>query len=449
MQDAPPAPALYRPAELQPLLRRGVRIPAPERVAIGREVPLAAIAAGAELRPFCRLEGAATRVDAGAVIGEAGPATLRDAWVGAGARIGTLGPVTLLEACAGPGAVLGSGVAERCVFLGKEGPEPDFTAGYGFRCRTGTLYEEDASSAQHTDTKMTILLPWVTLGSSLNFCDVLVAGGTGPALGQFSEIGSGVIHFNFTPRGDKATGSLLGDVARGALLREARLFVGGNASLIGPLEADFGAVCAAGGRYERSLAAGLNLPAQAPPAAAAEGFDLEVYGSVRRVAASQVRLIGQLAALDAWYAHVRAHLGRGDADRAALYARGRAMVQLNLRERIGHLGLLARRMERSAGLLERRAPGDPRIAQQRALLEHWPRLEAHLGTWERHAQAPPPDFLGALDAAAAEHGAVYTRVIRALPERAAAAGRAWLAGIAARVAAPELLAALPALGRSD
>jgi len=444
--------AHYTPAELQALRQRGVRVPAPEQVAIARDVPLEAIAAGAELRPFCRLEGAATRVDVGAVIGEAGPVTLRDTWVGAGARIGTLGPVTLLGSTAGPGTVLGCGVAEQAVFLGKEGPDPDFTTGYGFRVRKGSLYEEDASSAQHTDTKMTILLPWVTLGSSLNFCDVLVAGGTGPGLGAFSEIGSGVIHFNFTPRGDKATGSVLGDVQRGVFLREARLFVGGNASLIGPLEAAFGTVCAAGGRYERALAAGLNHPSDAPaPEAgtgAMAGFDPDVYGSIRRVFESQVRLIGQLAALDAWYAHVRAHLAAGDADRTALYARGREMVQLNLRERIQHLGLFARRMKGSAELLERSAPGDPRIAQQRALLMHWPRIQAHLGTWERLAAPPPPDFPAALDASAAEHGPVYTRVIRGLSEPAVQAGQIWLAGVAAAVAAPDVLALVPPLQRS-
>ncbi len=453
MTAAPPPSAVYAADELQALQRRGVHIPAPQQVVIARDVPLEAIAAGAELRPFCRLEGAQTRVDAGAIIGVAGPATLQDSWVGAGARIGTLGAVTLRGVCAGPGTVLGCGVAEDAVFLGKDGPEPAFTTGYGFRVRSGSLYEEDASSAQHTDTKMTVLLPWVTLGSNLNFCDVLVAGGTGPGLGAFSEIGSGVIHFNFTPRGDKATGSLLGDVTRGVFLREQRLFIGGNSSLVGPLQADYGALCAAGGRYERALHAGLNVPASAGSDAhgGAEGagaFDLEVYGSVHRILHSQVRLIAELAALDAWYAHGRALLAAGAADRAALYARGRAMVQLNLRERIAQLSLLARRMERSAALLEQRRPGDPRIAQQRALREAWPQIEAHLGSWERHASPPPAVLRAALEEGAAAHGPAYTAIMRGLPEPAVAAGQAWLAGIARALLPAALLARVPALPRS-
>ena len=442
MTDPGPSPDCLAPAELEALARRGVRMPAPHLVAIGREVPPGAIAPGAELRPFCRIEGAATRIDAGAVVGAAGPVTVQESWIGAGAQIGTLGPVTLRAVAAGPRTVLGCGVAEEAVFLGKEGDDPDFTTGYGFRVRKGSLYEEDASSAQHTDTKMTILLPWVTLGSNLNWCDVLVAGGTGPGPGQFTEIGSGAIHFNFTPRGDKATGSALGDVVRGVFLRAPRLFIGGNASLVGPLSAEYGAVTAAGDRHARALAAGLNAPA--PPAdAAPAAFDVDVYGSVARIVRSQVALVGQLAALDAWYAHVRAHLARGDAARTELYARGRAMVQLNLRERIHHLGLLARRMEGSAGLLERRAPGDPRIAHQRALRAHWPRLEAHLGTWERHCAPPPAAFLQALEASVATHGPAYTRVVRALPEPAVALGQGWLGEIVRAVAAPELLALVP------
>lgn len=446
--DAAPAgeaSAAYTAGELAALRERGVRIPAPEQVFVAREVPPEAIAPGAELGPFCRLSGAATRVDAGAVVGAAGPASLHDTWVGAEARIGTLGPVTLREVTAGPGTVLGCGVAEQAVFLGKEGDDPDFTTGYGFRVRKHSLYEEDASSAQHTDTKCTVLLPWVTLGSNINWCDVVVAGGTGPGLGEFSEIGSGVIHFNFTPRGDKATGSLLGDIVHGVFLRSPRLFVGGNASVIGPVLADYGAVTAAGGRYERSLQAGLNVPrtkARAGKSRPAD-FDVDVYGSVRRIVHSQVRLIAELAALDAWYAHVRGHFAGSDADRAALYGRGRAVVQANLRERIHHLGLLARRMERSAGKLERMAPGDPRIAQQRALQANWPQMEAHLGTWERHQAPPPRALLEALDTAAAAHGAVYTRVVRALPEAAVVAGRDWLAKVVQGVAAPEVLALVP------
>ncbi|HEX9843273.1 MAG TPA: hypothetical protein VGC20_11015, partial [bacterium] len=339
MPSSPPA-ACHDLSTLHGLRARGVHLPAPEQVAIGREVPLEHIAAGAALHPFCRIQGAQTCIGARAVIGAAGAATIIDSQVGAGAVIGDLGPVTLKRVAAGAGTVLGCGVAEDAVFLGKEVDDPAFTTGYGFRVRKGSLYEEDANSAQHTDTKMTILLPWVTLGSNINWCDVLVAGGVGPGLGQFSEVGSGAVHFNFTPRGDKATASLLGDVTDGVFLDRPRLFLGGNTSLVGPCEAAFGAVTGAGGRHGGNLAAGLNAPLAAP-AADAPDFDLEIYGAVKRLVASQVRYIAQLSALAAWYAGVRAPLAQGDAERTALYARGAEIVALNIAERIEQLGGLA------------------------------------------------------------------------------------------------------------
>ncbi|MCZ6730100.1 MAG: hypothetical protein O7C61_10365 [SAR324 cluster bacterium] len=417
--------SLHKPAALRALSKRGVVIPAPEQVAIGREVPLEAIAAGAVLHPFCRISGANTRIGAGAVIGQ-------------------LGPVTLKDTVCGPGTVLGCGEAEDAVFLGKELDDPSHSTGYGFRVRRGSIYEEDARSAEHTDTKMTILFPWVTLGSNINWCDLLMGGGTGSD--DFSEVGSGAIHFNFTPRGDKATASLFGHVPGGVFLNQPRLFLGGNGSFVGPLRADFGAVTVAGARQVGSLKPGLNPGGPPPSSAVAESFQLEAYGSIKRTYDSQICYIGALAALEAWYGQARSLLAAGDNALQALYEAGRAMVALNIAERIVQLAGLAGRMERSLALIAQRTPGDARLAQQRALLEGWSGIEAALRAYATHHE-PLPKALGqGLEEAAASHGRVYTRVIRALPAAAVAAGGEWLSGIEARVASPELLAAVPALG---
>jgi UDP-N-acetylglucosamine/UDP-N-acetylgalactosamine diphosphorylase len=418
-------------------------MPRPDLVVIAPEVPPEAIAPGVVLHPFTQLRGARTRLGAGAVIGEGGPAVLEDCAVGAGAQIGTMGPVTLKNVVCGPGTVLGSGAAEDAVFLGKEVSDPAISCGLAFRVRKGSLYEEDANSAQHTDTKMTILFPWVTLGSNVNWCDVLMAGGTGPAFDQFSEVGSGAVHFNFTPRGDKATATLLGNVPEGVFLRAPRLFIGGNGSLIGPAQVAFGAVTAAGGRFSGELGPGLleTEAAQARPAT----FTQEIYGSVKRVYESQVRFIGQLAALDAWYGEARALIARGDPEREALYAAGREMVRLNLAERIAQLAAFAARMERSAAAIERASRADPRIAQQRALLERWPAIERRLRD-QGSARPPLAEALGrGLAEACAREGRVYTRVIISLEEPAVRAGVAWLEGIVGQVAAPDLLDQVPAL----
>lgn len=466
------------------LKERGVIIPAPELVYIRKDVPLDAIAPDAVLYPFCRLGGTRTQIDEGAKIGPGGGATLENTWVGRHAVVGSLGPVTLLNATLGARVVLGSGVAEQAVFLDREGKAPDFTTGFGFRVRKGSLYEEGANSAQHTDTKMTVLMPWVTLGSNLNWCDILVAGGVGPGLGQFTEVGSGAIHFNFTPRGDKATGSMLGNVTQGVFLRQERLFVGGNTSLLGPARMDFGALAPAGERFSGHLKPGLNqgqratAPASkaAPASGSAEAqpaFDVEIYGAIQRMVQSQVAAIGQLAALDAWYAGVRQTIAGENNQRRALYAKGREMVLMNLRERIAQLEALAGRMERSVIKLETRHPHDPRIVQQRAFIGAWPRMAAHFAPWgsknaemQSVAAVLPTELENGLHeamesmagspehAGSKEYGGgspdylAYTAVIQALPQFAVEAGMGWLVGIAEQVASQEMMEAVPPLDQA-
>ena len=177
----PPTPhQAIRPHSLEALEQcrmAGVQMPEPRQVFIDQKTPLSALAPGAVILPGVRIFGAESRVERGAVLGEGGPVTLQQSWVGENARVGVLGAVQLQETAVGPGTVLGAGSAEHAVFLGKEAAQPEHTCGWGFRLRKGTLYEEDASSAQFTDCKMTILFPWATLGSQVNFCDVLLYGG--------------------------------------------------------------------------------------------------------------------------------------------------------------------------------------------------------------------------------------------------------------------------------
>ena len=163
----------YSQKDLKKLLEKGVHIPDLNLVHITRDVQLENIAPGSTIYPFVRIAGSKTQIHSGARIGVRGPVTLENSFIGENAVIGDLGQVTLIDTVVGPKSVLGAGVAEQAVFLGKESMVNDFTTGYGFRVRKGSLYEEDASSAQHTDTKMTILFPWTTLGSDINFCCLL------------------------------------------------------------------------------------------------------------------------------------------------------------------------------------------------------------------------------------------------------------------------------------
>ena len=160
--------------DLSNLLERGVHFPDLNLVHITRDVQLECIAPGSMIYPFVHITGSKTQIHSGARIGVRGPVILENSFIGENAVIGDLGQVTLIDTVIGAKSVLGAGVAEQSVFLGKESMVNDFTTGYGFRVRKGSLYEEDASSAQHTDTKMTILFPWTTLGSDINFCDCLL-----------------------------------------------------------------------------------------------------------------------------------------------------------------------------------------------------------------------------------------------------------------------------------
>jgi len=115
--------------------------------------------------------------------------------------------------------------------------------GSGSHVRDGTILEEQASVAHTVALKQTILFPFVTLGSLINFCDCFMSGGTDRK--NHSEVGSSYIHFNFTPNQDKATASLIGDVPNGVMLNKNPIFLGGQGGLIGPCRLTFGTIIAA------------------------------------------------------------------------------------------------------------------------------------------------------------------------------------------------------------
>ena len=395
----PDSSSFYSSAELLSLQERGVRIHAPEQTFIRRDVDLNQIAPHVELFPGTRLEGPKTRLFPHAVIGRRGPAHVEDSLVGSGALVGSLGPVTLVRTTVGPASILGSGVAEEAVFLGKETMENDFTTGMGFRVRKGSLYEEDASTAQHTDTKMTVLFPWVTLGSNLNFCDALVSGGTGPELGAFSEVGSGTIHFNFTARGDKATASLFGDVSDGLLLNQPRLFLGGNCSLVGPLAVAFGTIIGAGSRLTGSVSAGVHVVV--PQSVHGAALPPTSSGKAEWILRSQQRFIEQLRLLELWYRHVRLRLFPATEEQQLVYQAGLQEVVRNTQER----------MTRLEGWVQQTRNESPQAA---AVLAHWEAENARAAAQATAVQeALPADVEDAFGAVKAEGApATYTEWVR-------------------------------------
>jgi len=417
----------YSQKDLNNLLEKGVHIPDLNLVNITRDVKLENIAPGSTIYPFVRITGSKTQIHSGARIGLRGPVILENSFIGKNTVIGSLGQVTLIDTVVGPKSFLGAGVAEQAVFLGKETIINNFTTGYGFRVRKGSLYEEDASSAQHTDTKMTILFPWTTLGSDINFCDSLLAGGTGPELGSFSEVGSGTIHFNYSIRGDKATASLFGDVLKGVFLDQERLFIGGKNSLLGPIKADFGAMTAAGARIKGKLTKGLNYGHSLPKGTV--DYDARIFLGASVIVKNQVNVLAELTALANWYKQVRINCVAQIPEQKFLYNSGLRMVEFNYQERLRQLNRYVDSLEKSVRILETMRTSKKEISEQKVLLSRWTKLGSEFKNLEKYEIRIPESLKEEFENLQSQGQSDYTGLIKNLSQSGKQAGKTWLSEI--------------------
>jgi hypothetical protein len=265
-------------ARLDILKAQGVTILDRRQVYLDEAVDLSRVRAGAVLYPGTRLSGSGI-------------------FIGAGAKIGLEGPAVLENAVIGENAEVASGYLKDSVML------RDARVGPNAHIRVGTLLEEEASTGHAVGLKHTVLMSFVTLGSLINFCDGLISGGRSRK--EHTEVGSGFIHFNYTPRGrtgDKATPSLIGDVAHGVFLREPRIFLGGLSGIVGPQKVGFGSFTVAGQVLRREVPPN-RIVGEAARSIDKEFHDLNQFPS--RILGLNLEYIGQLAALQAWYRHVR------------------------------------------------------------------------------------------------------------------------------------------------
>jgi UDP-N-acetylglucosamine/UDP-N-acetylgalactosamine diphosphorylase len=259
-------------------------------------------------------------------------------------------------------------------------------------------------------------MPFVVTGSLVNFCDCLMAGGTGRK--NHSEVGSSYIHFNFTPHGDKATPSLIGDVPRGILLDQPPIFLGGQGGLVGPVRVAYGTVIAAGTVWRRDVNEPGMLLTAGGGAPRALRYDPSAIPNLSRVAANNLIYIGNLHALLLWYRHVRLPLFDADALRRHLFEG--AVRRLD--------GMVAERIKRLDELVARIPAGDGGPAQHSfnaALRAKWPALLDGLRAKVGKDQVPAArdKFLAKskLDGATD-----YLSAVASLPADARAAATAWL-----------------------
>lgn len=390
--------------KIKVLLQKGVRLPATAGLEIGDDVDLERISGeGVTIHSGCRIFGKETFISQGCVIGREGPATIDNCWLG-------------------PEVSIKGGFVQGSVFLEKA------SVGYGSHVREGCIFEEKASIAHCVGVKQTILFPFVTLGSLINFCDCLMAGGTGSK--NHSEVGSSYIHFNFTPNQDKATPSLIGDVPRGVMLKENPIFLGGQGGLVGPVKLNYGTVIAAGTiqrkdeeQEDRLLFGGALRPGNVRHTPG-------IYQNVGRILKHNVRYIANLTALLAWYSHVR---GRIISRRFPSELHQGLTVTLNrcIDERIKRLKSFLEKVSESSALLLKRSDGNSEtLIKQRDLIKQWDEMGSVFD--QIRANEPCTDqrnrFLNQLDKTQIDQQ-TYTDYIQSFNDATRKAGTDWLNAI--------------------
>lgn len=409
------------------LLNRGVRMISPGSVEISDDVNTDMIASkGVELCAGTRIHG---------------PETV----ICRGAKLGAEGPVTVINCRIGENVELRGGYFKDSVFL--DG------AVFGSRAqvREGCLIEEEAGGNHCVGLKQTILFPFVTLGSLVNFCDCLMAGGTSRK--DHSEVGSSFIHFNYTPHQDKATASLIGDVPRGVMLNCTPIFLGGQGGIVGPTRVEYGTVLAAGSILREDTPAppggqGGTL-ISGPVALLEREFHCGLYKDIRRKAINNIVYIANLLALREWYAHVRSGFLAGREFGPEMLAGAEKVLEGAVAERVKRFGEFAGKMEESIALSRKHLPEtqwDRLRAQKKELLENRSALEVcfsenlgpGFGTGQRDT------FLERLSSAGQE-GSNYIKAVQGCDAEARKLGSAWLQSIVDGVTG-KALALLPSLG---
>ena len=316
-------------------------------VQIGNEVDCSKIAADVVIHSGSRIQGSETSIGPGSVLGAEAPVVLENCQLGR--RVNLKGGYF-------SGAVFFDGA----------------NMGSGAHVRAGTILEEEANGAHTVGLKQTILLPFVTAGSLVNLCDVLMAGGTSRT--DHSEVGSSYIHFNFTPHQDKATASLIGDVPNGVFLDRKPIFLGGQGGLVGPVRIAYGSVVAAGGVCRDDMLTEDQLLIPAVPTAGIRSYETGVYCRADRLIRNNLTYIGNILALREWYRQVRSLFTRDAFDQAVLDG-GLKNLELVLKERIKRLGDIASKFEKSFQWLETNGGKLEEIETQKRFYDEWPTLK--------------------------------------------------------------------------
>jgi bifunctional UDP-N-acetylglucosamine pyrophosphorylase / glucosamine-1-phosphate N-acetyltransferase len=394
------------PSKVHTLMDRGVTILAPHSQTIDAAVdPQRISATGTTLHAGCRVYGSKTYIANDVEIGKEASVTIDNCWIG-------------------PGVKLKGGYFSNAVF------SKGASMGSGAHVRGGTILEEGASGAHTVGLKQTLLMPFVTLGSLINFCDCLMAGGTSPI--DHSEVGSSYIHFNYTPNQDKATASLIGDVPRGVMLRQRPIFLGGQGGLVGPCRIEYGTVIGAGSVYRKDQLKPDMLVFEGGGRGGKIPFTPGLYRSVKRQVKNNLIYLGNLFALRQWYTHVRrAFIGPHQPE--PLWEGLCTTMEMAIEERLKRLDGLRRNMPPSMEIYKAQAgeaASQQLLSEKQIFFDRWPKVVDRLIKDDVCGDLYLRDrFLETLTKHIQSAGTDYVPVIQALAPETVDSGTRWLQGI--------------------
>ena len=381
------------------LIDKGVEIPNPLTLDIGDEVEISRISGNrVKIYPGCRIYGGETVIAAGAQIGQEGPVTIENCQIG-------------------PEVELKGGYFKKAAFLEKAG------MGSGAHVREGCIFEEQANGAHCVGLKQTILLPFVTLGSLINFCDCLMAGGTSRK--DHSEVGSSYIHFNFTPSGNKTTASLIGDVPRGVMLNQPAIFLGGQGGMVGPVRLGYGNVVAAGTILRKDILTDNNLIVPKTPRGGVFSLVPDSYTGLSRLLEKNILYLANLTALEQWYIHVRQPFFTSQELGDLIYAGVLDKLALAKKERIKRLKLMTDKIENSLekyGGKARAGAGKRELCNN---IEEIPELFSG-EIVEKSGQEVRDGFLEAFLDHTQQNDGTYVEMVQGLPVGVSEKGTEWL-----------------------
>lgn len=397
--------------KIQMLIDKGVTIRSPFSIELGDDVNIDRISSdGVVIHSGCKISGSDTLISKGAIIGQEGPVSIENCFVG-------------------PAVQLKGGYFKKAVFLKKA------SAGLGAHVREGTILEEEANIAHTVGLKQTILFPFVTLGSLINFCDCFMAGGTSRK--NHSEVGSSYIHFNYTPNQDKATASLIGDVPKGVMLNNNPIFLGGQGGLVGPCRFNYGTVIAAGtiqrkdeSEPDRLLFGGAMKRGRIKAPAG-------IYQNVKRIFELNINYLANLTALLNWYENVRRRFISEEFSEE-LFKGLKKTLQLAIDERIRRMNALNDKFSFSMFQLLQDGKSESKlIEQKKEYIEKWYLVEEKIRELQNRqtllCKESGESFLEMLDSVISENGTSdYIRVIQNLNETTSSTGTMWLQDIVDR-----------------